>query len=485
MSSELSKKSYRIFISYARADSTDLALKLRNDLSTAGHDVWLDLAEIAAGASWARDIEEAIENCDLALILLSHGSYASDICRGEQLRAQRKGKRIIPILLQADADRPLNLEPLNYLDFSDSAQYPKVFDELIHYIVTGVALPPPLEMLHETNEMETQALPPLMSKSPSTVRKRDSRAFKRYLTDLRQEPWLGERYWWTYFLFYFADVNEIAQILTNGEITPPLKNRRSDRWDRMVRLYFRPRTPDLWGSEGLRPAEKQMVSYCPLPVYLLFDIEGVLTLAETRFSEGDVTQTKKTFKAASAFRDLPFDLIYHDSWVPKQNRGIGERNEILSARRAQVIVPEALDLTHLNHILCRTEAERETLLTLLPDSIRERWLPKITVREDYNLFNNKWAFVNRATLSSEGVHFQFHACEAPCEMFHAWVKIEALHDPAQMHMIDLGEIPTDNDLALDLTTLQLHSGYRLSLYLDDALAYAGRTTLRTQLSGSE
>ena len=103
--------SYRIFISYAREDGMEVALRLRNDLSAAGHAVWLDLAEIAAGGSWARDIEEAIENCDLALMLLSHGSYISDICRGEQLRALRKNKRVIPILLQADADRPLHLEP--------------------------------------------------------------------------------------------------------------------------------------------------------------------------------------------------------------------------------------------------------------------------------------------------------------------------------------------------------------------------------------
>jgi len=46
--------------------------------------------------------------------LLSPGSYQSDICRAEQLRALRKGKRVIPILAKPGTDIPLHLETKNY-----------------------------------------------------------------------------------------------------------------------------------------------------------------------------------------------------------------------------------------------------------------------------------------------------------------------------------------------------------------------------------
>ena len=78
-----------MFISYARKDGAPLALKLREDLQ-ADHEVWLDTSRIEGGASWTVRIEEAIENCDVCLALMTPGSYISDICRAEQLRALRR-----------------------------------------------------------------------------------------------------------------------------------------------------------------------------------------------------------------------------------------------------------------------------------------------------------------------------------------------------------------------------------------------------------
>ena len=42
-----------IFVSYARKDGSDLALRLRGDLIAHGYDVWLDTAEIEGGTSWS------------------------------------------------------------------------------------------------------------------------------------------------------------------------------------------------------------------------------------------------------------------------------------------------------------------------------------------------------------------------------------------------------------------------------------------------
>lgn len=123
-----------IFLSYARKDGRDLALRLQSDLHRAGYDSWLDTSEIEGGASWSNDIEQAIERCNLTLALLSHASLVSEICRAEQLRSLRKGKRVIPLLVQSDAERPLHLEHLNYRDFTDASRYTEQFAVLLNDI---------------------------------------------------------------------------------------------------------------------------------------------------------------------------------------------------------------------------------------------------------------------------------------------------------------------------------------------------------------
>ncbi len=465
---------YKIFISYAREDAQDVAIKLRNDLTAAGHQPWLDLAEIAAGASWAKDIEEAIENCDIALTLLSHGSYVSDICRAEQLRSLRKNKRVIPILVQFDADRPLHLEHLNFVDFSDPENYQPQMDGLVEYIETGYSAsktqPMIVPVLDEDDDYltESRPLPPVQLRKSPSERKRDARAFRRYLTELREEPWLGERHWWTFFLFHYTDITDIAEILTTGKLMPPEKKKR---FDRTVRFFFRPRTPDLFGVEGIRPEWQRTPAHMSIPAYLLFDMEGIITLAEARFSEGDLNQNKKTFKSALSFRDLPFDLIYHDTWLRSE-----ERDEILNARRAQVILPDVVGLEHLEHIMCRSKAEVETLLMLLPDNVRKKWQPFIEYREDYNLFNARWTFVRSAQLQPEGAHFQFNPWDSTNNDEFSPFDIRAeIETNSHTHVIELSDVDlTSDELALDLTTFSLNVGYTLKLYLDEALAYAGQ-----------
>src|SRR5262245_58711750 len=105
-----------IFISYAVFYSSKIAVRIYEDFQAAGHPVWLDLSEIPGGSSWSQKIESAIEECDVMVALMSPASYNSQWCRAEQLRATRKGKRLIPLLAMRDAEIPLHLEHLNYLD---------------------------------------------------------------------------------------------------------------------------------------------------------------------------------------------------------------------------------------------------------------------------------------------------------------------------------------------------------------------------------
>lgn len=466
----------KIFISYAREDARDIALKLRDDLKAAGHDVWLDSSEIAAGSSWSREIEIAIEDCEMMLALLSTASYVSEICRGEQLRGLRKGKRVVPILLDPDADRPLHLEHLNYLDFTNAGYYIEHLADLLHFIETGEM---PASLVDMGGDMKP-IFPPrektgTMPVVSVTGQKRDARAFRRYIADLRQEPWLADRYWWTYYLFYFDDLQEVVNLLTENTLTPLSDKPIANTWDHVVRLYFRPRTPDLFRQEGIRPEDQSPDNQCPTPVYLLFDLEAVITLGESRFSEASLMTSKKTYSSASSFRDLPFHLIYHDKWVKPE-----ERDEVLAARHAQVVIPHELDLKQLvKHIWCRSTAEYETLYYLLPEEARAHWGDKITARTDYELFNRRWAYVEKAVLSAEGALFTFNQRpefkEEDLGLFDINAELTIKGDET---VIDLGELPVDSDLALDLTAFDTSSGYELRLYLDGSLAYAGQLYAR-------
>jgi len=121
----------RVFISYARKDGAVLAQRLQSDLTKEGFEIWLDTQRISGGATWTIEIETALDRANYVVVLMSHGSYVSEICRSEQLRAMRKGTSVIPLKAQSDTDIPLHLEAKNYRDFSDPGQYDARFAELL------------------------------------------------------------------------------------------------------------------------------------------------------------------------------------------------------------------------------------------------------------------------------------------------------------------------------------------------------------------
>jgi WD40 repeat protein len=72
-------------------------------LAAKGIDAWFDTRRLEPGSTWSFEIERAIDACEAMLVLMTSGSYASEICRGEQIRAGRQGKRLIPILAHVGA----------------------------------------------------------------------------------------------------------------------------------------------------------------------------------------------------------------------------------------------------------------------------------------------------------------------------------------------------------------------------------------------
>lgn len=455
-----------IFISYSRKDSKALALRLRDDLQATGFSVWLDLSEISGGANWTQDIQNAIEHCDVAIMLLSPGERESHWCLSEQLHAIEKAKHIVP-LMAVPIDVPMHLRPFNFLNFTDNAKYDEMFRDLRSDINAEFAFRqrnkptiPGGKSPYRQSKMRTRP--------GDTDEKRTAPAFRRALDELHSEDW-GARFWWPSFLFTFADIQQTAEILQADEILSRFGQGEdfNTRWDKFVRLYFRPRTPDLFHAEGFRPAVQTVPgNYAAIPVVLLFDMEDVICQKDSSFAEGDPVLTKNTYKTPRHFNDLPFEEIYHDSWFT-----LDRREEIMRCREAQVLVPDRLGLESLQVIWLRSSAEYETLRTLLPAEIWRKWRDKITARRDYHLFNNKRPYVQQGILQADHIMLRFNPCQIAedCEPFAARMTVQVEDQPLLTWEEDRFS-PTD-DLLLPLP--QPTDRYDVQFYLDDELAYAG------------
>lgn len=471
----MSGEAVNVFISYARADARELAVRLRDDLLATGHSVWLDLSDIPGGSNWAKKIEDAIEHCHITLALLSPGAYDSQWCRAEQLRAIRKGKRVIPVLVVTGSDVPLHLEHMNYVDFTEPARYDATFRDLLSDIRAGSAF-----ALPDSNR-EASSTSPFRKARPRPRagyrdEKRSAPSFRRHIQELKREKWLGARFWWTSFLFHFTDMEQLAQILQADELVPTVGQGgggRRTRFDQQVRLYFRPRTPDLYHAEGFRPAAQAAGRSTPIPVYLLFDMEAVICHPESVFSDGDPTRTGKTYKTPAYFHDLPFEQIYHDSWFLPE-----EREEIMRCREAQVLVPQRLGLESLEVIWVRSPAEYETLHQLLAPELWQKWRDKVTARADYHLFNNHRPYVHQVALQADQIRLRFNPSQRSGaeEQFDA-VAVVQFDDGSSLRWQESAFVP-QKDLVLRVPQT---GNYTLHFTLDGQTAYAGTFTSATQV----
>lgn len=118
----------RIFISYSRCDQA-FATRLAAHLKENHFNVWLDVFEIQAGKSWARQIGEGLDSSRLMLLVLSPDSLESGNVEDEWNYFLDKHKPIVPILYRP-CEIPYRLFKLQYLDFT-SISYGSALAQLI------------------------------------------------------------------------------------------------------------------------------------------------------------------------------------------------------------------------------------------------------------------------------------------------------------------------------------------------------------------
>ncbi len=151
----------QIFISYSRRDMA-LVERLSKDLHAVGYEVWYDLSGLEAGKNWGKEIQAAIHNSQVMLVVLSPNSIESEWVEREYLFANNLKLKIIPFLYKT-CELPLWSLNIHYIDMANS-NYRKSFSELIKVLERTVKpevsilvpAPAPMEKKPETTPVKPE-----------------------------------------------------------------------------------------------------------------------------------------------------------------------------------------------------------------------------------------------------------------------------------------------------------------------------------------
>ena len=317
----------------------------------------------------------------------------------------------------------------------------------------------------------------------------DVRRISRFLADLKNSAWLGTaRRWWPDYLFHYTDIGNALSIIREGALfsrneaqrrglmatdnaSPSIIDNTNDEWKDYVRLYFRPKTPTQFRNEGFRPIRNRYYdAHCPLPIYFIFDSKEILTLPGCRFSDGNLAAVNpNVFSTAADLENMPFEHIYHEGSISKDARA-----QITFHKNAEVIVPTQLDLSSLRYIVCRSQAEYETFLHILPRNARAHWRNNIRIdNHRTRLFFKRWAYVESVEVDSSRISFHFNKSPEHPGPFHAKVSVTDTLSGKQFALEDQ-ELAADNSLVFNLSAAAPLFDYFARLTLDGQIAYAGR-----------
>jgi len=203
-----------------------------------------------------------------------------------------------------------------------------------------------------------------------------------------------------------------------------------------------------------------------MPVYFCFDALTVLAQDNTEFSNGNMGSPRALHGSErDFFLSIPFHLVFHNRWfIPE------ERDEIVFRRNAEVLVPGSLSLDPaLRFVACRSVAERQTLLHLLPTDLRRQWSPRIRLGER-GLFFRRWTFVEEVVVVDDRVIFRFNPnTQTPGPFEVTFSYLESGSEPGRIWQGIRSTLNTQLSFRVPDALWGI-----TALHLDDALAFAGR-----------
>lgn len=231
-------------------------------------------------------------------------------------------------------------------------------------------------------------------------------------------------YWWPKFAFHYTDVTNAVSILSSGYLysradAAHLKVMENDNASRQVidmtdsdvvskvRFYFRPLTPTQYYNEGYKHPtlryDGDENANVPVPIFLLFDLEKLLSLPGVEFSEtSQAGHGARVYSGVEAFSRLKFDYIYDNCF---------DNFEITkSYRHAEIVHPKALAIDScIRNILCRNDLERTTLLNLLRETNQLAFAKYQNIIKTYkrDTFENNGVFLTECSYHANTIKISF------------------------------------------------------------------------------
>lgn len=232
----------------------------------------------------------------------------------------------------------------------------------------------------------------------------------------------GYQSWWHKFLFHFTDISNIISILNTGKLysrnraidlglmqndnadDDVISNTNLDAKD-YVRFYFGALTPTQYHNEGFK--SKVTIyhnAHCPVPVFLLFDFVELLSKEESKFSSGNIASSGvDIYSNIENLNDLEFENIYHRGSMYSEPNP----KHITYCRHAEVLLPNELDIYEsLKYIVVRSEAEKQTLLHNLEESVKDEVNNKIRIKTNGLFYANRF-YVEKVILNDDAFVITF------------------------------------------------------------------------------
>jgi hypothetical protein len=128
-----SRPLHNVFISYSHEDRF-IAATLAQRLREMGYRPWIDYSGIIGGEAWASQIQQAISQTEVLLVLLTPDSAASEWVRREVELAQTGNHPVIPLLVRP-ADLPGYLQHIQVIDCVQDSE--DAFKDLQRALVTA------------------------------------------------------------------------------------------------------------------------------------------------------------------------------------------------------------------------------------------------------------------------------------------------------------------------------------------------------------
>ena len=233
---------------------------------------------------------------------------------------------------------------------------------------------------------------------------------------------VGYQSWWSRFLFHFSDISNVISILNSGMLysrNEVLKRElmHNDNADddvightglsakEYVRFYFGALTPTQYHNEGFKPRDNiHHNAHCPVPVFLLFDFVKLLAREDSKFSSGNIaSQGVHIYSDIEDLDQLEFENIYHRGSLYNASNP----SHVIYCRHAEVLIPKVLQVyDYLNHVVVRSEAEKQTLLHRLNPEVRKKVEEKIRIHVN-GLFYADRFYIEQVNLIDDSFEILF------------------------------------------------------------------------------